>query len=58
MNRVDLVSILLDLAIIAFLLLIIVSMLVKCRADVIDQMSKTEVSTTLYTTEDGGSIHG
>lgn len=58
MNRVDLISILLDLAIIAFLLLIIVSMLVKCQADVINQMSKTEVPTTLYTTEDGGSIHG
>lgn len=58
MNRVDLISVLLSLAIVAFLLLVIVSMLVKCQADVIDQMSKTEVPTTLYTTEDGGSIHG
>lgn len=54
MNRMDLISVLLNLAIIAVLLLVIVSMLVKCRADVLDQMSKTEVPTTLYTTEDEG----
>lgn len=54
MNRVDLISVLLSLAIVTFLLLVIMAMLVKCRADVLDQMSKTEVPTTLYTTEDGG----